>query len=36
MAGTRPTVETVTDRCEIPSPDGAGSVIRRTAVSTAL
>ncbi len=34
IAGTRPTVETVTDRAEIPRPDGDGSVIRRTASTT--
>ena len=36
MAGTRPTVETVTPRAEIPSPSGAGAVIRRTAATTRL
>src|SRR5581483_9072281 len=35
MAGTSPTVDTVTDRCEMPSPSGTGSVIRRTAPRTA-
>jgi hypothetical protein len=34
MAGTSPTVETVTARWEIPRPSGTGSVIRRTAFST--
>ena len=34
MAGTSPTVETVTARREMPSPSGTGSVIRRTAAST--
>ena len=34
MAGTSPTVETVTERWEIPRPSGTGSVIRRTAFST--
>ena len=31
MAGTRPTVETVTERWEIPMPSGTGSVSLRTA-----
>jgi len=30
----KPTVDTVTERCEIPNPDEAGSVIRRTAATT--
>ena len=34
MAGTRPTVETVTERWEMPMPSGTGSVILRTAAST--
>lgn len=34
IAGTRPTVDTVTERCEIPNPDGAGSQIRCTASTT--
>ncbi len=35
IAGTRPTVETVMWRAEMPSPSGAGSVMRRRAPSTA-
>jgi len=27
IAGAKPTVDTVTERCEIPRPDGDGSVI---------
>ena len=34
MAGTRPTVETVMERWEIPMPSGTGSVSLRTAAST--
>lgn len=34
IAGARPTVDTVTDRCAIPSPPGAGSQIRCTASTT--
>ena len=34
IAGTRPTVETVTERWEMPMPSGTGSVSRRTAAST--
>lgn len=36
IAGTRPTVDTVTDRCEIPRPSGAGSQMRCTASTTRL
>jgi hypothetical protein len=36
IRGTRPTVETVTPRAEMPSPSGAGAVKRRTAPITAL
>ena len=36
MAGTRPTVETVSERCDMPRPDGTGSENRRTAPSTLL
>jgi hypothetical protein len=36
IAGTSPTVETVTPRAEMPRPPGEGSVIRRTAPITAL
>ena len=35
MAGTRPTVETVMPRADIPSPSGAGSTMRRTAATAA-
>ena len=34
MAGTRPTVETVIERWEMPMPSGTGSVSLRTAAST--
>ena len=36
IRGTRPTVDTVTPRAEIPRPSGDGSVNRRTAPITAL
>ena len=36
MAGTRPTVDSVIERCEMPRPDGAGSTIRCTAAITRL
>ena len=36
IRGTRPTVETVTPRAEMPRPSGDGSVNRRTAPITAL
>jgi len=34
IAGASPTVDTVTDRAEIPNPFGGASVIRRTAATT--
>ena len=36
MPGTRPTVDIVMPRAEMPSPDGAGSVSRRIAPIAAL
>ena len=34
MAGARPTVDTVTDRAEMPNPSGGAAMMRDTAATT--